>query len=218
MKGKSYERFRVIAPYYDAGVKALGVLLGGERGVRERVLDLLPVREGDHLLEVGCGTGTVTLMAASRVGRNGTVVGIDPSREMLARAERKLSRANSPEVRLVEGAGAPLPFPDQSFDSVIFFLVLHEMAHEDRIDSLKEALRILKPGGHLLVGELDRPPSATGRALLRILLLVEEEEASDFLRRALPSVMREGCGERIALVKRISFLGGLAQGVLYRKM
>lgn len=217
MKGKSYLRFEKLAPWYDVGLRLLGLPFGGEAAVREKVLGLLPLKTGNRVLEVGCGTGTVTLTLAERVGAAGEAVGIDPSPEMLARALRKLSQNPLPQVVFLSGAGAPLPFTDVYFDSVVFFLVLHEMAHEDRIDSLKEAVRVLKPGGHLLVGELARPESSAGRLLLRLMLLVEEEEATDFLRRGLAEVMAEGAGGALVEVKRTTLAMGLGQGVLYRK-
>jgi len=215
MKGNSYLRFRKIAPFYDRGVKVLGLPLGGEAAVRRKVLDLLPLAEGDRVLEIGCGTGTVTLMAAARVGRSGRAVGVDPSAEMLARARRKVSRHEFPQVEFLLGPGAPLPFADSSFDAVILFLALHEMAHEDRVDALREGVRVLKPGGHLLVGELHGPDSPVGAALLRLLLLVEEDEARDFFDRGLAAIIAEACGTALAEVTRVTFAMGLGQGVLY---
>jgi len=83
MEGKSYLRFAKLAQFYDHGVRLLGLPLGGEKSVREKVLALLPLQQGDRVLEIGCGIGTVTLMAALRVGVSGTAVGVDPSPEML---------------------------------------------------------------------------------------------------------------------------------------
>lgn len=217
MKGNSYLRFGKLAPWYDTGLQLVGLPFGGEAAVREKVLGLLPLKSGNKVLEVGCGTGTVTLTLAGRVGQAGEAAGIDPSPEMLARALKKLSQNPLPQVVFLPGAGAPLPFSDAHFDALVFFLVLHEMAHDDRIDSLKEAVRVLKPGGHLLVGELARPESAAGRLLLRLMLLVEEEEATDFLRRGLTEVMTEGAGGALIEEKRTMLAMGLGQGVLYRK-
>lgn len=216
MKGKSYLRFRRLARWYDGGFRTLGVVLGGERAVRGKILDLLPLTEGDRVLDLGCGTGTVSLMAAGRVGSSGTVVGVDPSAEMLEQAERKLSEAALSNVSFRCGA-APLSFADASFDAVILFLALHEMAHEDRVETLQETVRLLRPGGHLLVAELSPPARLLPRLLLRLLLTVEEEEATDFLRRGLEEVMTEGAANTLVEVKRITLPSGLACGVLYVK-
>ncbi|OGT96404.1 MAG: hypothetical protein A2X80_01155 [Geobacteraceae bacterium GWB2_52_12] len=217
MKGTSYLRYRRLAPWYDAGVKLLALPFGGEAALRGKVLGLLPLNPGDNVLEVGCGTGTVMLMAADLVGPGGEVVGIDPSAEMIARARRKIAKSNLSQGAVLQGAGAPLPFSDCSFNSVIFFLVLHEMVQEDRIDSLHEALRVLKPGGHLLVGDFSRPESPVGRLLQQLMLLPEEEEAADFLRRGLQTIIREGSAGALTEVKRERLVLGLLQGVLYVK-
>lgn len=216
MEGKSHLRFARLAAFYDPAVRLLGLLLGGERRVREKVLGLLPLKNGDRVLEIGCGTGTVTLMAAERVGESGEAVGIDPSPEMLARARAKLAAAPLPQVTFLEGGGDSIPFPDGYFDAVIFFLVIHEMDHRDRIDALREALRVLKPGGHVVIGELHCPDSWGGRLLLRMLLAVEEEEARDFLGRGLDAVLAEGCGGRLREAGRVVFAGGLGEGVVLR--
>lgn len=216
MEGKSYLRFAKLAPFYDHGLRLLGLTLGGERRVREKVLDLLPLQQGDRVLEIGCGTGTVTLMAAQRVGTGGAAVGTDPSPEMMARALVKLQRMPLPQVAFLAAGGDDLPFPAGHFDAVILFLVIHEMAHADRIASLREAMRVLKPGGHVVIGELSRPDSFVGRFLLRLLLAVEEDEARDFLGRGLAAILADAAGERLREVGTVVFAGGLAQGVLLR--
>ncbi len=216
MEGKSHLRFARLAPFYDLGVRLCGLMLGGERRVREKVLDLLPLHKSDRVLEMGCGTGTVTLMVAQRTERDCETVGIDPSPEMLARARAKLAAAPIPRVTFLEAGGDRLPFPAGHFDAVIFFLALHEMVHADRLASVREALRLLKPGGHVVVGELRRPESVAGRLVLRGLLMVEEEEARDFLDRGLAAVLEEGAGKRLREVKSVVFAGGLGQGVLLR--
>jgi ubiquinone/menaquinone biosynthesis C-methylase UbiE len=215
MHGTSHHRFRYLAPFYDPFLKIVSFPFGGEGRIRGAIMELVGLREGERVLEVGCGTGTVTLLAAGKVGPAGEAVGIDPVPEMLGRARAK----DAPrQARFLEGEGTPLPFPDGHFDAVIFFLVLHEMVHQDRIQALREAVRVLKPGGRLLVGELARPRSAAGRVLLAGLLVVEEQEAGDFLRRGLKSVIAEGTGGAVALEREVALAAGLLQGEVYRKV
>lgn len=216
MHGNSHHRFRIIAPFYDFGLRLLCFPFGGEKRLRRSILGLLSPERGERLLEIGCGTGTVSLEAAGLVGAEGMVVGIDPVPEMLALARKK--GKDWQQVTFAEGPGSPLPFPDGSFDSVIFFLVLHEMDHRDRIEALAEAMRVLKPGGRLLVGELAVPLSRGGRLAMRALLLVEEAEARDFLHRGLAGVIGEGTGDRLREERRTTLAGGMLQGVCYRKV
>lgn len=216
MEGKSHLRFARLAPFYDAGVRLCGIVAGGEERIRRKVLDLLPLRGDETVLEVGCGTGTVAMMIARRMTEGGAILGLDPSPEMLARARKKLSVAPSSAL-LIEGTGSQLPLPDASIDSLVLFLALHEMAHGDRIAALREGVRVLKQGGHLLIGELHRPSTHLGRLLLQLLLLVEEEEASDFFRRGLENILIEAVEEKLERVATLVFAGGLGQGVLLRR-
>jgi ubiquinone/menaquinone biosynthesis C-methylase UbiE len=216
MEGKSHLRFARLAPFYDLGVRLCGMLAGGEETIREKVLDLLPLKGDETVLEVGCGTGTVSTMIARRLAGRGMILGLDPSPEMLSRAKDKLSGILSPAL-LIEGTGSRLPLPDASADCIVLFLTLHEMAHGDRLAALREGLRVLKPGGHLLIGELHRPSSPLGRLLLQVLLLVEEEEASDFFRRGLENILAEAVGDRLERIVMRVFVGGLGQGILLRR-
>ena len=100
--------------------------------------------EGRRTLDIGCGTGA---FAAALAERGGKVWGVDASPEMLAEAQAKETRA-----RFKEAAGEALPFKDGWFERVVMRLSLH---HLDRPRALREALRVLVPGGRLVVGTFD---------------------------------------------------------------
>src|SRR6476646_7846168 len=82
------------ARFYDPLVWL--ITLGQTRALRALPLDLAALRPGERVLEIGCGTGAVTLPAARRVGPGGLAVGIDPAPEMIAEARRKARRAHNP--------------------------------------------------------------------------------------------------------------------------
>ena len=100
--------------------------------------------KGRRTLDVGCGTGA---FAAALAERGGKVWGVDASPQMLAEAQAKETRA-----RFKEAAGEALPFKDGWFERVVMRLSLH---HLDRPRALREALRVLVPGGRLVVGTFD---------------------------------------------------------------
>ena len=126
---------------------------GREGAFRKRQLDLARVAPGESVLDVGCGTGTLAIAAARRVGEGGTVTGVDPSAALLARARKKARRARSGVAFELSG-GEALPFPDRSFDLVLSSLVLHHLSHDALRSSAHEMYRVLKPGGRLLVVDI----------------------------------------------------------------
>jgi SAM-dependent methyltransferase len=100
--------------------------------------------EGRRTLDVGCGTGAFAVALAERGGK---VWGVDRSPEMLAEAQAKQTRA-----RFKEATAEALPFKDGWFERVVMRLSLH---HLDRPRALREAARVLVPGGSLVVGTFD---------------------------------------------------------------
>jgi ubiquinone/menaquinone biosynthesis C-methylase UbiE len=136
---------------YD--LKLLVASRGRERRFRERELDLAGVTAGDRVLDVGCGTGTLAIAAARRVGPTGAVHGVDPSEDLLARARKKARRA-SVAVEFAVGSGDALPFPDASFDVVLSTLVWHHLPHEAVKRSALEVRRVLRPSARFLLVDI----------------------------------------------------------------
>jgi SAM-dependent methyltransferase len=114
----------------------------------EPVLDAAQVQAGQRVLDVGCGTGVLARAAVKRLGPADTVAGLDPDSGMLAVAERL-----GPMVEWRQGVAESLPYPDESFDAVVSQFGL--MFFADRRRSLQEMLRVLSPGGRLVVAVWD---------------------------------------------------------------
>ena len=106
---------------------------------------------GETVLDIGSGGGLDSLVAARMVGPGGKVVGLDLSPEMVARAYENLRQTDMPNVAFQEFSGEELPFPDGSFDVVISNGVFNLIPAKGRM--LKEACRILKPNGRLLIAD-----------------------------------------------------------------
>ncbi len=128
--------------------------LGKERVFREKVLNLGRVTSGESVLDVGCGTGTLAIAAKKRVGIEGSVRGLDPSMEMLARAEKKVRKAGV-EVQFKSGVAEALPFPDAQFDVVLSTVMLHHLPQKTRRQCVTEIRRVLKPDGRVLVVDFE---------------------------------------------------------------
>lgn len=136
------------APYYDLVMKVL--TLGRERTLRQLETDLSLAKPGDTVLEIGCGTGTLTLALARRVGTGGTVHGVDIAPEMIRVAGRKNARAGSPAAFQV-GPIDRLPFPDATFDVVVCSFMIFHMPEDVRQRGLREIHRVLRAEATFLV-------------------------------------------------------------------
>lgn len=117
------------------------------RGYKRHVVivDKLDPQPGDRLLDIGCGLGQVLEIAASR---GAVVSGVDSSPAMVERARRKV-----PQATIEVAPAEDIPFPDESFDLVIAVATFHHWA--DRDAGLAEAIRVVAPGGRLLIVEKD---------------------------------------------------------------
>jgi len=129
---------------------------GQTRALRALPLDFAALRPGDNVLDVGCGTGDLALAAAKRVGKTGKVYGIDASSEMIAVANSKRAHAGGAgevvhfQVEPVEA----LSFPDATFDVVLSSLMMHHLPGDLKGRALAEVRRVLKPGGRLVIVDL----------------------------------------------------------------
>jgi arsenite methyltransferase len=110
-----------------------------------------PIREGEAILDVGCGTGVDTIMAALMAGPSGSGTGIDLVPKMLERAKENARLAGALNVEFMEGSAEELPFSDNTFDVVISNGVFNLVV--DKVKALSEVYRVLKPGGRFMLAD-----------------------------------------------------------------
>jgi ubiquinone/menaquinone biosynthesis C-methylase UbiE len=135
-------------------------------GLRKRRYDqlvaLAGIRAGDRVLDIGCGTGFLSRRAAMATGPTGTVVGVDPSAPVI-----EFARGASPSwCRYVVAPGDAVDEPDASFDVAISSLAIHHIPPAQRVATLREMRRLLRPGGRLLVADFRPPRSGVARHLV----------------------------------------------------
>ena len=154
--------YRTSAPRYDRLIEPLN------RTLRAIGLSMAPAAPPMAVLDVGCGTGTHLALYVDR-GCEG--VGIDPSPSMLAQARKKLDG----RAELTEGDATAMPYADDRFDLAILSLILHETEPDVREQILREAIRVTRPGGSLLV--IDYTPTfdrtLSGAWKKAVILLIE---------------------------------------------
>ena len=142
------------ASFYDLSVNIM--TFGRVRRLRTLTVDRTLLKPGESVLDVGCGTGGITIPAKIQVGESGSASGIDPAPEMIAVARRKASRAGL-EIDFRVGVIESLPFPDGTFDAITSSLMMHHLPEHVQVRGLAEIRRVLKPGGRLLIADMMRP-------------------------------------------------------------
>ncbi|HZQ38380.1 MAG TPA: class I SAM-dependent methyltransferase [Dehalococcoidia bacterium] len=151
-----------LAPYYDLMAR-FGMR---ESRIKGRVIELAQLAPGSRILDVGCGTGTLVLMAQRR-HPGATVTGVDGDPTILSIARRKARRAGI-KAQLDEGMAYALPYADASFDAVVSTLTFHHLTPDQQERALNEIRRVLRPGGRLVIADLARPHNRLMRLVERV--------------------------------------------------
>jgi ubiquinone/menaquinone biosynthesis C-methylase UbiE len=135
-----------------------------------------------RILDLCCGTGAVTRALAEEVPAGCLVVGADFSRGMLAQATLGAGQAGLATIRWLQADATALPFRDGTFDAVTCAYALYELKGEARGAMLREAARVLSPGGRFLAMEHEVPERSVPRLLFYLrLAIIGAEGARAFL-------------------------------------
>jgi demethylmenaquinone methyltransferase/2-methoxy-6-polyprenyl-1,4-benzoquinol methylase/phosphoethanolamine N-methyltransferase len=146
---------------YDFVVRVL--TLNREGAMRDETVRLAGIERGMTVLDVGCGTGSLTLRATTLAGSEGQVYGIDAAPEMIAAARSKAQAAGA-QVNFQVGVIEALEFADGTFDRVLSSLMMHHLPDELKGRALSEIYRVLKAGGRLLIVDFDASAPRHGLA------------------------------------------------------
>jgi ubiquinone/menaquinone biosynthesis C-methylase UbiE len=159
-----------------------------ERKFKSALLDGAKLETGQRVLDVGCGTGTLTCMAAERVPGL-EVRGLDGDPAILERARRKAAQRGM-GIRFTHAMSFELPFPDDYFDHALSTLLFHHLDSDAKERTLAEVLRVLKPGGRLHVADWGKAQDVLMRvAFLAIQLFDGFKTTQDNVRGKLPGMM-----------------------------
>ena len=190
-------RFRLLTPLFDPVV----ALTTRERTFKSRVLERARITDGESVLDLGCGTGTLAIAAGASAST--TVVGLDTDPAILRRARSKASAAGV-EVSFDEGFSTDLPYADGRFDVVISTLFFHHLRDADKVETLAEVLRVLKPGGRLVLGDFGRPQDALMRVAVLVVQLADgRESTSANVEGRLPAMLAEAGFAAVSVRDRV---------------
>jgi demethylmenaquinone methyltransferase/2-methoxy-6-polyprenyl-1,4-benzoquinol methylase/phosphoethanolamine N-methyltransferase len=187
-KSKGIAISGVFSKLYDA-YNRLG---GFGEAFRKRIVDEASLEPGESVLDCGCGTGTLAIIAKRRVGTTGRVCGIDISKDQIDVARKKIKQQDL-HIEFCEGSIDELPFPDQSFNAIFSTLMLHHVPREVKIGAFREMRRTLKPGGRIVIADFGSPKHAWGWVLfspLMLMLLLAGSTRDNAFNR-LPDMMSE---------------------------
>jgi len=216
---RSYRWFydHIHSRYYDPMIKWFMLPLGGEARLRRRLLEPVSFGSTDTILDMCCGTGSATFTIAEKAGRRARILGLDLSIGQLRRARAK---NHFPNIGFLQCDATSTSFLDNCFDKVFVTHAIHEMQRQDRLTTLTEARRVLKPDGTVVVLELDDPKSLFVRMIVGFWFFYwlpfnfETPTRRDMLRRGVVNeVMEAGFKD----VTKASFLHGVLQVVQGRK-
>ena len=167
----------------------------------------MEITEEYKVLDLGCGTATLTILI-KKACVEARVVGFDVDSRILAIARSKIKKADL-DIALNLGTVLCLPYADNSFDRVASSMVLHHLTRENKILALKEVFRILKPAGELLVADFGKPQNIFMRC--PSLIIRHLEEASDNVKGLLPEIFQlAGFGEIEEIGKYMSIFGTIS--------
>lgn len=163
---------------------------------KRRIVEALAVPPGGRVLDLACGTGTLAIMLAGARPEL-SVAGVDGDPGILRRARAKAHQAGV-GVDFDHGLSTALPYAEDSFDAVTSTLFFHHLDRGSKEDTVRELVRVLKPGGSLHVADWGKPSDPLmAAAFLQVRLLDGFDVTADNANGELPRIFEEGGFDRV---------------------
>lgn len=184
-----------------------------ERRFKTDLLEQAGLQSADAVLDLGCGSGTLALMAL-RAAPGLRLTGVDGDSAMLAQAQRKAARLGQ-TLALSQALAQQLPFADASFDAVLSSLFFHHLDRPAKLAVLREVNRVLRPGGALHIADWGRAANPLMRlAFFGIQLLDGFDTTADNVAGRLPDMIGGSGFEQVTETRRYGTVFGTLS--LYR--
>lgn len=171
--------------------------------LRQKQIELTGIKEGDIVLEVGCGTGVMSVLARLKTGNRGKVHGIDIAEKMIIQARKKAEKYGL-DIDFKVASIDSLPFPDNQFDVVVASLMFHHLPVRIKESGLKEIYRVLKDNGRLLLSDFSTPGILAAPFMFLLLFWLDSTRYQ--LLGKLPGLIRKAGFTNIKIAKRGAFI------------
>lgn len=168
--------YKVMSGFYDL----LDVIYFRKYETSPRKVVFDTIGKKDNVLDLCTGTAT-NAIAIAKKNPNAKIVGVDLSKDMLVVAREKVNKENLANVRLYRMDATQMDFKDESFDKVLLSLVLHETDEELAKKIIKEAMRVMKPDGELVVTEWERSDNFIKKILFIPIEILEPKPYKTFV-------------------------------------
>lgn len=189
MKNNTYIpplRFHWLTSFYDS----LVAITTREAFFKKLIVDKVANVKGNNLLDVGCGTGTLTKLIAEKSPKH-TVIGLDADQTALDISQKKVIGKDL-NISFRHGFGQKMPFDENSFDIVVSSLFFHHLNSSAKLATLTEIRRVLKPDGTLIIADWGKPTSIFQRILFFVVQVLDGfETTKDNVDGVIPSVVVE---------------------------
>lgn len=195
-------RFRLLTPVYDLAIR----LTMREGLLRPLLIELLQLQPGTSVLALGSGTGSLAIQI-KHANPLVEVVGVDPDPDVLRIARTKAQRSAAP-VDFTQGSAEALPFEASRFDVVVSSLAFHHLMPGAKEEALREAFRVLKPGGRLTIADFGPPRTRIGLAATLPIRLLDGRTTWDNFFGRLPSMIQAAGFSDVAEVQRLRTVFG----------
>jgi ubiquinone/menaquinone biosynthesis C-methylase UbiE len=187
----------ILADYYDH------LTFTEKSKFRRNQIGLMNIRKGEKVLEVGCGTGTLSILSKISVGESGEVEGIDIAPKMISKAKQKARKANL-KINFKIASVNELPYHGNYFDLVISSLMFHHLPVEVKKEGMKEIYRVLKEEGRFFLCDFGSPYILTSPLMYLMLIWISSTRYQ--LLGKLPELIRECKFKTVELKKKGAFL------------
>jgi SAM-dependent methyltransferase len=185
-------RFNWLTSLYDPLVR----LAARESTFKRRLVEQAGISTGHRVLDVGCGTATLTLLIKQE-NPGAEVLGLDGDPKVLEVARRKVARSRG-DIRLDHGMSHALPYTDCSFDRVLSSLLFHHLTRQDKERTLAEVLRVLHPNGEFHLADWGKATNIVMRAAFLLVQLLDGfGTTADNVKGLLPALLADAGFEEI---------------------